>query len=289
MIKKALIILTLIIVTACGDVPPYDGPVLEKSAQMNANFKSFNQTINDTKIHGVTTGEQCNQGIIFLHGTPGDWKAWGRYMGDEQIAERAFMISVDRPGLGESTTQKSHIALKEQSKAIMTAALKQHKGPFILVGHSYGGPLEIQMAIDYPQHISSLIILAGPIDPALHKARWYHYLGNTRLAQKIIPKPLAVAAKEMGALHKDLEIQGPFLKDIKQPITMIQGGKDWLVPPANTDFAKQNLSAATLDIISIPEEGHFLPWNQYDIVKEQILKNLTTSNCTKLNADIQRK
>jgi pimeloyl-ACP methyl ester carboxylesterase len=53
---------------------------------------------------------------------------------------------------------------------------------------------------------------------------------------------------------------------------VIQGDKDKLVPKENADFLKTNLSNAPMEMMRLPEQGHFLPWLEYDLVKAEILK-----------------
>jgi hypothetical protein len=44
----------------------------------------------------------------------------------------------------------------------------------ILVEYSHGGSIQMPMAIDQPDQVLAMIVLAGAIDPVLHKVRWYH-------------------------------------------------------------------------------------------------------------------
>ncbi|MND01125.1 hypothetical protein D3C83_199890 [compost metagenome] len=61
-------------------------------------------------------------------------------------------------------------------------------------------------------------------------------------------------------------------------MSVIQGDNDDLVPPANADFAEQQLTAATsLNIVRLPDANHFTPWNRYDVIKTELLKHLEHS------------
>lgn len=280
MIKHIALVLMTIMIGACNIGPPYDGDNKQQQAALGQNFKSFKHTINEQTIAGVHSGKACNPAVIFIHGAPGDWKAWGRYLGDPDLSNKAFMIAIDRPGYGQSPASTKEINIKAQSAAILSAARKTHKGPFILVGHSYGGPIQLQMAADFPDDIKSMTLLAGAASPKHHKARWYHHLGVSWFGQKAFPTPMQQAAAEMTALQNELEKQEALLKTIKAPATIIQGGKDWLVPSANADFIKDNLTAANTNVIALPNQGHFIPWEQYDLVKREILKQLSASKCT---------
>lgn len=279
MIKLATLAMMALGLATCHKVPPYDGEYHQKQAMMNKKFESFTHDIKGQALHGVHAGEACNPAIIFIHGTPGDWKAWGRYLGDEELGRKAFMIAVDRPGFAGSDGGIPETQFKKQALAIITAAQKEHKGPFLLVGHSYGGPIQMQIALDFPNAVSGMIVLAGAIDPVLQTSRWYHYAGNTWLARNLLPQALNVATKEMLSLPDELANQRAKLKDVTAHTTIIQGSKDWLVPPGNTAYARKQLRNAPLEIIDLPKQGHFIPWEQYDLVKSTILKNLPEGQC----------
>lgn len=244
------------------------------------NFISFTHKINNQTINGATTGKKCNPALLFIHGAPGDWKSWARYMGDTELLDKFFMIAVDRPGYGQSDFGIPVTNIKNQAQFIIDAALKEHKGPFILIGHSYGGPIQIQLGIDFPDQIASKIILAGALSPALHQKRFYHILGDLFFIRPMLPTAIKVTNLEMLSLQSQLQDQAQKLSSITSPVTIIQGGKDWLVPKGNANYAKEQLkSVKKLKTIELKKQGHFIPWEQYDLVKKQILNFATNSQC----------
>ena len=117
-------------------------------------------------------------------------------------------------------------------------------------------------------------MLAGAIDPVLQEPRWYHHLANTFLGRVILSKSMNVTTQEMLSLSGELEKQKEKLERIDCDITLIQGGKDWLVPRGNAHYAKSHLAASNIDFIVKEKQGHFIPWQQYCLVKEQIEKHL---------------
>ncbi len=264
---------------ACNGIPPYDRSVQEKNAKMGQFFQHFKHDINGRIIHGVHTGKACNPAVIFIHGAPGDWGAWGRYLGDKNLTNKAFMISVDRLGYRGSGAGKPELSLEKQASAIIDAALKEHPGPFFLVGHSYGGPVQVQIAQDYSEHVSGMLILAGAIDPVIQKSRWYHYLAGTWLGRQVLSQALNVTTQEMLSLPAELKKQKKGLKKITAKTIVIQGGRDWLVPPGNAKYAQKNLKNADVRVISLPKQGHFIPWQRHGLVKSQILKSLEQGTC----------
>jgi len=237
------------------------------------DLSRFDHLIDGQRVYGVKAGEVCKPTVLFIHGAPGSWKAWARYLGDNDLLTHVSMVAVDRPGYGFSDVQEGFsVPLIKQSSAIMSAVLKEHKGPFLIVGHSYGGPVQARIAIDYPKNVAGLLILAGAVDPKLHRPRPYHRLANMWPFNAMLPFPLQVANEEMMALGTYLKNDLLDANKIEIPTTVIQGRKDWLVPYENARFIEKTFVKSKVNVISLDKEGHFIPWEQYALVRDEILK-----------------
>ncbi|MEO6459994.1 MAG: alpha/beta hydrolase, partial [Bdellovibrionota bacterium] len=91
----------------------------------------------------------------------------------------------------------------------------------------------------------------------------------------MLPPALRVTNREILPLKAELSAMLPLWPKITQNVSVVQGEVDDLVPAANADFArKQLVNAAALNVVLIPKMNHFLPWKQYSLVKEEILKHL---------------
>mgnify|MGYP001803298420 CR=1 FL=1 len=198
----------------CQGIPPHDKVSQETLATMGEHFAHFTHVVGDHRLKGVRGGTFDRPPVLFIHGTPGDWKAWGRYLGDSELQEKTWMLAVDRPGFAQSGSGTPIQSLETQASVIMQSALEEHPGPFLIVGHSYGGPIQLEIAANFPGSVSSLIILAGAIDPELQQARWYHHLANTGVGRLVLPESLKVATQEMLSLPAELERLQAKLKDI---------------------------------------------------------------------------
>lgn len=214
--------------------------------------------------------------IVFLHGSPGDWQGWADYLIDPELAQRAEMIAVDRPGFGGSGAGAVERSLVQQARDIAPLLDKAASGRrVVLVGHSFGGPLAIRLAMDYGSKVTDLVILAGAIDPAMEHTAWYQYPADWSVISWMLPDVLVVTNREIRALRDELEAMLPLWPRVTQRVTVMQGGKDDLVPPENADFAQKMLTrATTVNIVRIPEMNHFLPWTRYAQVKAVILEHL---------------
>jgi pimeloyl-ACP methyl ester carboxylesterase len=214
--------------------------------------------------------------VIFIHGSPGDWQGWVDYLVDPELTAKAELIAVDRAGFGGSGAGIVERSLVQQARDIAPMLDKAAAGRrVVLVGHSYGGPVAVRLAIDAGSKVTDLVILAGSIDPALEQTAWYQYPADWPVISWMLPDMLVVTNREIRALKDELADMLPLWPKVTQRVTVMQGGKDDLVPPENADFAQKMLTrAGSLNIIRIPEMNHFLPWTRYAQVKAVILQHV---------------
>jgi predicted esterase len=56
-------------------------------------------------------------------------------------------------------------------------------------------------------------------------------------------------------------------------VTIVHGEKDALVPYAHALFARDVLTRASVTMEVDPEWNHFIPWNQFSMLKESLLQS----------------
>jgi len=154
----------------------------------------------------VEVGDPTKPMVVFVHGSPGSWDAFIGFLGYEPLVENAHVISVDRPGFGKSDRGKPERSLIKQAASIMPALEGNRSGkPAILVGHSYGGPVIAQMALDYPEKVGGLIMVAPSIDPELEKTKWFQIPADWLVFSWLVPKDLRTSNREILPLKGELE------------------------------------------------------------------------------------
>ncbi len=244
--------------------------------KISEDFGSADFIVDKSPIHLKYAGNKNAPAILFIHGSPGSWNAWAEYLNDPELRKNAFMIAVDRPGFGDSKDGTSGKSLKKQARLIMEAVNQfTPDREFIVVGHSYGGPVTLRIGIDYPQNVASMLLLAPAIAPNLVNKRWYNGVADLWLMRIILPTSLHHSNEEMIPLKNELIKMRPRLPDIRTHVTVIQGGKDKLVAADNATFAQKALVNSNVDTTLLPERGHFIPWEEYDRVKDVILTQIT--------------
>ena len=145
----------------------------------------------------------------------------------------------------------------------------------ILVGHSFGGPLATRIAIDNPDLIAGIVLVAPSIDPELEPPIWWRSMLNVWGIRWLVPKALRVCNQEILPLESELKAMLPDWKNIKAESIIIQGEEDKLVSPENADFAKRMLTGSeSVEIMMVEGGNHFILWSEIELITQAILKLL---------------
>lgn len=209
----------------------------------------------------VSRGPKAARRIIFIHGTPGSALAWERYIAAPPPGVEA--IAIDRPGFGATLPVGAVTSLRAQAAAIAPLLVRRDGHLPILVGHSLGGPIAAQVAVDNPGRVGGLLILAGSFDPAVEETWAIQYAGEWPLIRSILPTALRSANRELMALKPELEALAPRLAALRCPVRVIHGTKDDNVPYSNVAFLRAQLPAtADFALTTLPGQNHFIVWNE---------------------------
>lgn len=74
------------------------------------------------------------------------------------LAEVATVVRHDRVGTG-SNPRRGPVTLAEQARDLHEALQAAGGGPAVVVAHSYGGPVTLQLALDFPDDVASVVLL----------------------------------------------------------------------------------------------------------------------------------
>lgn len=234
----------------------------------------FTETIdvNGLKLHYAKTGNDTLPTLFFVHGSPGGWIKFGKYMQDKDLLKKYRMISVDRPGFGYS--QFGQVKSLDEQSQIISALLSRLKNgkPIYAIGRSYGGPMIVKLAIDNPGMFSGLVLIASALDPAAEKPeKWRPVLFKTPL-NYFVPGAWRPSNKELWYLKEELKTLTPGFSTITCPVYILHGDKDGLVPVSNAAYAKKMfVNARSVDVTIIPGANHFVSDNNYEMVKKTLI------------------
>jgi len=245
----------------------------ELFAASKTRYRDSTVTIDKFPIHYIETGNPTYPTLLFVHGSPGSWDAFKDYLKDTLLLKKYRMISIDRPGFGFSNFRKAE-NLGTQSHVIEQFITKlNNNNSLYLVGHSLGGPVIVKMATEKPNDYKGLVILAGAIDPKAEKPEHWRMAFKAKPLRYFVPGALLPSNDELWWLKQDLVRMKPHLNRITSDVIIIHGTKDELVPYSNVAFMKKEFTnAKSLKVISIKDGSHFIPWENYELIRNLLLE-----------------
>jgi len=129
-------------------------------------------------LNVVDLGPRAEKGvpILLLHGASCNLRAMRTPLGN-LLAGTHRVILVDRPGHGFSPRRREADSTPSiQARMIAEALGKLGLGPLIVVAHSWSGALAARMALDHPQFVAGLVLLAPVTHPWRGGVGWYNKL-----------------------------------------------------------------------------------------------------------------
>ncbi len=246
-----------------------DAAAKKKFAKEGVELITTTIRAHDFDLHYAVTGNDTMPTLFFVHGSPGGWKKFERYMRDKDLLSKYRMVSIDRPGFGYS--EFGHVKnLQEQSDIISVLLKKIQNGkPIYAAGRSYGGPMIVKLAIENPGTFSALILIAAALDPAAEKPeKWRPVMYKTPL-KYFLPGAWKQSNEELWYLKSELKPLAERLDEITCPVIILHGDRDGLVPVSNANYAKKMLvNARSISTTIIPGANHFVSDNHYQLVKK---------------------
>jgi pimeloyl-ACP methyl ester carboxylesterase len=196
--------------------------------------------------------------VVLVHaGIYADW--FEPLLKEPALASRYRLVTYHRVGYAGSSDASGSVSIKQQAAQLraLLAALKTERAH--IVGHSSGGNISLQLALDSPQSVQSIALLeaAMPVPPAapgrarIPKAMELYRAGDKAAAvdtfmqavagsgyravlDRVLPRAVAEAdtffAQELPAIS-----QWTFTSDdarrIGQPVLLVMGGRSHEVSP----------------------------------------------------------
>jgi pimeloyl-ACP methyl ester carboxylesterase len=249
-------------------------------AELDARYK--NQQVKPVfeyidGLHYAKVGSDTLPWLVLVHGAPGAWYVYMRYLEDSSLYNRFHVIAVDRPGYGKSGYGKKVLSIEEQAKRINKVLDKNSKKkPIYVIGRSYGCPIAVKMASLQPD-INGIMLLSPAIDPDLEKFWWFSRPAKSFLVRWALPKMLNVASFEKFSHVKELRKMESDWGNIHQKTIVFQGLKDNIVSPFNAMYAKRMLKNNKSKVVLLENSDHFIASKNYELVIES-LNELVSDN-----------
>ncbi|PWT99161.1 MAG: alpha/beta hydrolase [Bacteroidetes bacterium] len=258
----------------------------DKDLDQYFRARHINHAISYYKSHGrtiryITVGnEDAPYTILFIHGAPSSISYFRSYLADDYLLDKAQLFAVDRPGYGYSGFGNPEPSIEKQAEIIrpILDSLHHINHPVIIVGVSYGTSVACRLAMDHPDLVDGLVLVAPALAPGEEKVPGIAHVIENPLFKWMIPRMFISANAEKLNHKKELEKMVPRWSKIHVPVIYLQGSEDGLVYPSNAIFAKQKLcNTSCLSIKMIPGRGHLIAFSEQKLIGNSIYDMLNFS------------
>jgi len=142
--------------------------------------------------HVVELGVASGTPIVLLHGAGCNLEDMRLALG-ERLSAHHRVVLVDRAGLGWSA-RKGRLGSSPAYQAAILRDVLDRLGieRAVVVGHSWGGALAARFALDYPERVAGLVLLAPPLYPHLRRMTWLYALFAMPIAGWLYAHTLAL-------------------------------------------------------------------------------------------------
>jgi pimeloyl-ACP methyl ester carboxylesterase len=263
-------------------------------------------TVDGTRLHFVIKG--AGRPVVLIHGNPGSSQDWTRVLAP--LAAHHEVIAFDRPGHGRSERPKQGDSTVEVQARLLHEALKQlHVERPIIVGHSWAGALALVYAINYPNEVAGVVLVAPavyesqdlgslvtnlPAVPVLGDAvnsvftpLFGASVVRSELKKAFSPdpvppkylrsvisewtKPEKVKAYSLddASLNNSLKKFSPRYSEISVPVSILAGDSD-LVVSERDNAERLHQALPKSHLIVLPKTGHEIPFTRPRAVVDEI-------------------
>ncbi len=236
------------------------------------------------KIRYASVGSDTTATIFFIHGAPSSLSYYRDYMSDSILLGKAAMFAVDRAGYGFSGLGKPEVSIEKQVQLItpILDSLNKVHQPVVVVAASYGTSIACRLAMDRPDLVDGLVLLAPSLAPGEEKVYWFTPIIESPLLNWVVPRMLQTANAEKIHHKEELSKMLPFWNNITAPVIYMQGDKDNLIYTTNAEFARKHLiNTPFLDIEMIPNRGHLIAFSERESIKNKIIQMIDLARSNK--------
>jgi pimeloyl-ACP methyl ester carboxylesterase len=242
-------------------------------------------TVGSRRVYYVTRGRSGGTRLAFIHGAGGNRLLWGSQV--RGLAPAGRVVALDLPGHGLS--EGPAIASIDGYADVTTEALTHLVGPWILVGHSMGGGVALQVALQHPDLVAGLVLLGTGgrlrVVPQVLGGLQTDCPGTVKgiTAAAFAPASpeflrrrgaAALLAVGQATLLADFQACDGFdvlarLGEIRTPCLVLCGTDDRMTPPKYSEALTRGIVGARLQLI--PSAGHMAMLEAPAAVTEAVL------------------
>jgi pimeloyl-ACP methyl ester carboxylesterase len=171
--------------------------------------------VSGATLHVVDIGPRDAAGpaVVMLHGASANLEVMRQSLG-VRLAKTHRVILIDRPGHGWSTRARHEDSTPEiQGRMIDAALAKLGIGEAVFVVHSWAGALGLRIALDYPQRVAGLVMLAPVAYPWPGGVGRYNRIVSIPVIGPLLAYTITLP---LGTLLAESGARGVFLPQVMQ-------------------------------------------------------------------------
>ena len=266
------------------------------SALLSLPVKARQVTVEDLRVNYIDAG--TGRPVVMIHGNAGNVEDFE--LGTIQLLSPNYrVVAIDRPGHGSSDRPNGKVATVEYQARLLHETLSTLGiSKPILVGHSWGAALALAYALNYPDDVSGMVLLAPAAYPDKGESRFLQFATGTpligelslllgkpflgrhilkqALAQAFYPEPvpnsylktacaLWLGKQQVKAYIEDESVLNDSLKrmsgrysEIRVPLVIVTGDEDKIVS-ANENAYRLHSVVPGSQLIELKDTGHEIP------------------------------
>ena len=220
------------------------------------------------------TGSERGPSLLFVHGAGCDasvWEAQADYFAGKHPA-----YLLDLPGHGGSGPEGEALISSYSTWARLAASSLFAAEPFVLVGHSMGGAVVLEMAVDPPESLRGIVLVGTGAKLAVTRIIFQMLQENVEAFFETIGQfafspstPSEIRERFIRAVRQcpppvifnDFKACDGFdirdrLDRIHVPALILCGADDQLTPPTFSAYLRTRIASSRL--VTIPEAGHLV-------------------------------
>ena len=225
---------------------------------------------------------------MLLHGLGSTGAALWKYQA-EALARNFQIVVPDLRGAGESPKPPGPYSLQDFVDDLRGLVERLELAPTALVGHSFGGSIVLEYAVQHPDGVSAAVAVGGPTElpeqsregmraraetveqegmdavaetvatngtaPSFREERPDEFRAYVELLASADPAGYAATCRAIA----DLDI-GDHLSRIAAPVLLVAGDRDGVAPPELNRRNAERIPRGTF--VEIPDCGHIVPWEK---------------------------
>lgn len=258
---------------------------------LSVRFSSV-QLATGVRLRYAEQGDPDTQPVILLHGGTDSWYSFSRIM--PALAETSHVYALEQRGHGDSDRPAEGYSMSDFASDVVAFMDALGLPSAVLVGHSMGSLVALQVALDAPQRVRRLALIGSGTHVQNQELIAFHEALGT--LEGVVPEEIA---REFQASTIYAPVPDAFLdrvvaecrkapahvwrallegclaadysdnlRDISMPTLILRGEQDTVFPRDAQDALARGLPRATLKVYR--ETGHAIHWERPEQVGEDL-------------------